>query len=98
MDNTTKFKWFFRLLKTKEGRKIQLIPIIMAAFSGYTIYQMEINPKPERVEIQDGSGDIRLTKRSGLTAFKLTEEVGEIKDIIGKVTYYDVSVSLKWGL
>ena len=67
--------------------------IILVALSGYTIYQTELNSKPERVEMQDGSGDILLTKRSELMAFKLPNEVGEIKDIIGddmKVTSYNV--------
>lgn len=94
MDNTTKFKWFFRLLTTKEGRRILFIPIIiLIALSAYSIYQMELNPKPERVEMQDGSGDVRLTKRSSIASFKLPKEVGEIRDIIGedvKVTHYDV--------
>ena len=94
MDNNSSFKWFFRLLTTKEGRRILLIPIIiLIALSAFSIYQMELNPKPERVEIQDGSRDVRLTKRSSISSFKLPKEVGEIRDIIGedvKVTYYDV--------
>ena len=94
MNNFTIFKWFFRLLKTKEGRMVLFIPfIILVALSGYTIYQTELNSKPERVEMQDGSGDILLTKRSELMALKLPNEVGEIKDIIGddmKVTSYNV--------
>ena len=96
MSNHTKFKWLFTLLTTKEGRRVLLIPlVIMIVFSGYTIYQMEFNAKPERVEMQDGSGDILLTKRSELSAIKLPEEVGEVRDIIGediKVTAYDVFV------
>ena len=94
MDNNSSFKWFFRLLTTKEGRRILLIPIIiLIALSAFSIYQMELNSKPERVEIQDGSGDVRLTKRSSISSFKLPKEDGEIRDIIGedvKVTYYDV--------
>ncbi len=96
MSNHTKFKWLFTLLSTKEGRRVLFIPIIiLIAFSGYTIYQMEFNAKPERVEMQDGSGDILLTKRSEFSAIKLPKEVGEIRDIIGediKVTAYDVFV------
>lgn len=96
MSNYTKSKWLFKLLSTKEGRRVLFIPIIiLIAFSGYTVYQMEFNSKPERIEMQDGSGDILLTKRSGLSAFKLPKEVGEIRDIIGediKVTAYDVFV------
>ena len=94
MSNHTKFKWLFTLLTTKEGRRVLLIPlVIMIVFSGYTIYQMEFNAKPERVEMQDGSGDILLTKRSEFSAIKLPKEVGEIRDIIGedmKVSSYDV--------
>ena len=94
MSNLTKYKWFFRLLATREGRRILLIPtVILLALSLFTIYQMELNPKPERVEMQDGSGDIKLTKRSALIAFKLPQEVGEVRDIVGedmKVTSYDV--------
>ena len=94
MSNHTKFKWLFTLLSTKEGRRVLFIPIIiLIAFSGYTIYQMEFNSKPDRVEMQDGSGDILLTKRSEFSAIKLPKEVGEIRDIIGediKVTAYDV--------
>lgn len=44
MGDYGKFKWVFRLLKSKEGRKVVLIPlIIMIVFSGYEIYQMEFN-------------------------------------------------------
>ena len=47
MGDYGKFKWVFRLLKSKEGRKVVLIPlIIMIVFSGYEIYQMEFNSKP----------------------------------------------------
>lgn len=96
MSNYTKSKWLFKLLSTKEGRRVLFIPIIiLIAFSGYTIYQMEFNSKPDRVEMQDGSGDILLTKRSELSSFKLPKEVGEVRDIIGedmKVTSYDVYV------
>ena len=56
---------------------------------------MELNPKPEVVEMTDGSGDIRLTKRSSLIAFKLPGEVGEVRELIGedvKVVSYDVFI------
>ena len=63
MGDYGKFKYLFRLLKSKEGRKVVLIPlIIMIVFSGYEIYQMEFNSKPEITEMQDGSGDIKLSK------------------------------------
>ena len=91
MSSYTKSKWLFKLLSTKEGRRVLIIPIvILIAFSGYTIYQTEFNGKPERVEMQDGSGEVKLTKRS-----ELPKEVGEVRDIIGedmKVTAYDVYV------
>lgn len=94
MGDYGKFKWVFRLLKSKEGRKVVLIPlIIMIVFSGYEIYQMEFNSKPEITEMQDGSGEIKLSKRSELAAFKLPKETGEIRDILGedaKVRSYDV--------
>ena len=96
MSSYTKSKWLFKLLSTKEGRRVLIIPIvILIAFSGYTIYQTEFNGKPERVEMQDGSGEVKLTKRSELSSFKLPKEVGEVRDIIGedmKVTSYDVYV------
>lgn len=69
--------------------------VILLLLSAFTIYQMELNPKPEVVEMTDGSGDIRLTKRSSLIAFKLPGEVGEVRELIGedvKVVSYDVFI------
>lgn len=97
MHNYNSFKWFFRLLTTREGRKIILIPIlILVLFFGYTIYQDEFSNKPERIEMQDGSGDTRLTKRSSLSSFRLPKEAGEIREIIGedvKVNSYDITLN-----
>lgn len=88
------YKWTFRLLANKGTRKIVLIPlVILLLLSAYAIYQTELNPKPEVIEMTDGSGDIRLTKRSALLPFKLPKEVGQVRKLIGedvKVVSYDV--------